>query len=147
MRIPKQISVLAIAVWTLAGCRDKPATPPSLAEVMPNLPLPPAAEVIGRSGGPDALQITFRSQMNPQGLANYYRTTLSRNEWNLVSDTRGRDGVVTLYAERSGPPLWVTIRADSASEGSILTLSGAVIGKDSTPASTIPDTTLRVDVQ
>ena len=114
---------------------------------MPNLPLPPVSEVIGRSGGPDALQITFRTQMDANAIADYYRNILSRNEWNLVSDSRGRDGMVTLYAERAGPPLWVTIRPDSASAGAILTLSGAVTGKDSTPAPGIPDTTLRVDVQ
>jgi hypothetical protein len=130
MRIPLQISVLAIAVVVLGGCRDRKPLPP-ISETMPNLPLPPMAKVVERSGGDDALQITFWSAMSPDSLAQYYRSVLSQGEWNLVGDTRMRNGEIALYAERKGPPLWVTIRSDSTEGGSRLTLSGAVIKADS----------------
>ncbi len=130
MRIPLQISVLALAFGLVVGCRDrKPLLP--ISETMPNLPLPPLGQVLERSGGDDALQITFWSAMSPDSLAMYYRSVLSEGEWNLVSDTQMRDGEIALYAERKGPPLWVTIRSDSAKGGSRLTLSGAVIKPDS----------------
>ncbi|MEO8201722.1 MAG: hypothetical protein ABI679_14430 [Gemmatimonadota bacterium] len=111
---------------------------------MPNLPLPPMARVVERSGGDDALQITFVSAMSPDSLATYYRAVLSQGEWSLVSDTKMRDGVVALYAERPGPPLWVTIRRDSTEGGSRLTLSGVVIKSDSAKAAEAArDTTRR----
>ena len=59
-------------------------------------------------------------------MAAYYRVVLSRGVWSLVGDTRTADGSIALYAERDGPPLWVTIRPDSASSGSVLSLGGAV---------------------
>ena len=101
---------------------------------MPNLPLPPSATVLNRSGGPDALQITFRSSFSPDSMAGYYRHVLTNGEWHLVNDDRSSDGTVSLYAERNGPPLWVTIKKDPNSSGSLLTLGGAVTKADSTRA-------------
>lgn len=135
MRIPLQISILALGLVVAAGCRDRNRKPlPEVSQTMPDLPLPPLAKVVERSGGDDALQITFWSAMSPDSLAGYYRSILSSGDWNLVSDNTMRDGVIALYAERNGPPLWVTIRRDSAQGGSRLTLSGAVIKSDSTKA-------------
>ena len=134
MSIPRQVSVLALSVLLLAGCKDKKTPVPSVAEAMPNLPLPPAATVVARSGGADALQITFRSAYSPDSLAVYYRRVLTSGIWNLVNDDRASDGTVSLYAERNGPPLWVTIRKDPDSNGSLLTLGGAVMKPDSTKA-------------
>jgi hypothetical protein len=131
MRISRQISALAFAVMLL-GCGDKRPTPPRLSEVMPGLPLPPLAAVVERAGGEDALQITFRSTVHPDSMAGFYRNVLTSGEWSLVGDNRTADGVITLYAERNGPPLWVTIRKDSTSSGSMVILAGAVTKKDST---------------
>lgn len=132
MSIPRPATVLALAVLLLAGCKDKKTPPPSVADAMPNLPLPPAATVVARSGGEDALQITFRSSYPPDSLAVYYRHVLTTGIWNLVNDDRATDGTVSLYAERDGPPLWVTIKKDPDSNGSLLTLGGAVMKPDST---------------
>ena len=140
MRILRNISLLATSAVLLAGCRDKAPEPPPLSEAMPNLPLPPLATVVSRAGSEDALQITFRSLLPPDSMAAYYRGVLTTGTWSLVGDTKTADGSITLYAERDGPPLWVTIRKDSTSTGSLLSLGGAVIrsNPDSTPA---PDTT------
>jgi hypothetical protein len=134
MRISLQFSVLAIAAMLAAGCRDKPPKPPGLSEALPNLPLPPLATVVGRSGGENALQITFLSTLPPDRIADYYRLVLSRNEWTLVNDTKMADGKIALYAERSGPPLWVTIAKDSAGVGTLIVLNGAVPKPDTTKA-------------
>jgi hypothetical protein len=134
MSIPQQLSILALSALLFAGCKDKSPPPASVFEAMPNLPLPPAATVVSRSGGPDALQITFRSEYSPDNLAAYYRSVLTNGSWNLVNDDRATDGTVSLYAERNGPPLWVTIKKDPDSNGSLLTLGGAVMKPDSTKA-------------
>jgi hypothetical protein len=94
---------------------------------MPGLPLPPLATVLSRAGSEDALQITFYSTLPPDSMASYYRHVLTSGVWSLVGDTRTADGSIALYAERDGPPLWVTIKKDSASSGSILSLGGAVV--------------------
>ena len=100
---------------------------------MPNLPLPPRATVVSRTGSEDALQITFRSTLPPDSMAAYYRAVLTSGVWSLVGDTRTADGSIALYAEREGPPLWVTIRKDSTSAGTILSIGGAVMRHDSVP--------------
>jgi hypothetical protein len=112
-----------------------------MSEAMPDLPVPPLSSVISRSGGEDALQITFRSSWPPDSMASYYRNILSSGAWRLVSDTRNQDGTISLYAEREGPPLWVTIQKDSTSRGSLLSLGGAVVKPTPTPPAAPPDTT------
>jgi hypothetical protein len=123
--------MLAVSSAVLSGCRDKAPEPPQVFEVMPGLPLPPAASVVSRAGSEDALQITFRSQLPPDSIAAYYRQVLSSGVWSLVGDTKTADGSIALYAERDGPPLWVTIRKDSTSSGTILSLGGAMVHPDS----------------
>ena len=132
MLISRKLSVLALTAVLLAGCKDKNPPSPSLSEVLPNLPLPPRGTVLSHSGGPDALQITFRSSMPADSLARYYRAILTSGVWSLVNDNRAADGTISLYAERTGPPLWVTISKDPNSAGSLLTLGGAVTKSDST---------------
>jgi hypothetical protein len=135
MRILRSVSILAVSLGLLSSCRDKAPEPPRLSEVMPGLPLPPLASVVSRAGSEDALQITFRSSLPPDSMAAYYRRVLTGGVWSLVGDTRTADGSIALYAERDGPPLWVTIRKDSTSSGSILSLGGAVVHQaDSVPA-------------
>ncbi len=125
MRIRPTVILLAALATAAAACgKDKPH-PPELNQVLPNLPLPPNAAIVSREGGEEALQFTFISGWNQDRVANYYRQTLSRGPWTLVNDTRMSDGTVALYAERNGPPLWVTIRPDSLGRGSYVTLAGA----------------------
>jgi hypothetical protein len=139
MRILRQASILAITALAISSCRDEPPTPPRLSEAIPNIPLPPQAVYVSRSGGADALQLTFRSALSPDTVAGYYRQVLSRGEWSLVSDTRTREGTIALYAERAGkPPLWVSIMRDGASTGTLLNIAGAV-PRDSTADSLAPD--------
>jgi len=111
-------------VLTLA-CRES-RQEARLADVMPTIPLPPAAEVISREGGEDALKIRFRSTSSPEAIAAYYREVLSKGSWQLISDTNLDDGSVALYAEHSkGPPLWVTIRKADGASGTFVDLAGA----------------------
>ena len=141
MRILRQVSALAASLALLSGCRDKAPEPPPLSEVMPNLPLPPLATVVSRAGSEDALQITFRSTLPPDSIAAYYRNVLTRGVWSLVGDTRTADGSIALYAERDGPPLWITIRKDSASSGTVLSIGGAVVRAQPDSAPPPADTT------
>jgi len=112
------------ALLILAACSE-PKKAPRLAETLPNIPLPPRAEVVSRENGEDAIKIRFRSQATPDAVSSYYRDILSKPPWTLVSDNRTEDGKVALYAEQAGPPLWVTIWKAEGAEGTFIDLAGA----------------------
>ena len=125
--IPSKIWA-GLVVLTLVACADeKPVELPEFSRVFPNLPLPPNASVVSRSGGADALQLTLMSQNKASEIEAYYRTVLTRNGWRLVNDQRDRDGGVALLAELKGQPLWVNIRSTDDSVATIVRLAGAVI--------------------
>lgn len=117
----------------LALACSEPKKMPEIGETIPNLPLPPSAEVLSREGGDDALKLQFRSSSAPDEVASYYRAILSKAPWNLVSDNTQPDGTIALYAEQAGPPLWVTIRKADGASGTIVDLAGAKV-KPARPA-------------
>jgi hypothetical protein len=117
-------SLLLFSILALVACAE-PKKGPSLSETIPNLPAPPSADVVSRESGDDAIKIRFRSSLDPEQIAGYYRTILSKAPWRLVSDTRQEDGGVALYAEQDGPPLWVTIRKADGASGTFVDLAGA----------------------
>jgi len=116
-----------MAVLALVACKDKGPQTPKISQVLPNLPLPPNAAVVSKSGGPDALQITLISQAKAKEVEAYYRAVLNRNGWRLVNDMRDRDGSVVLLAEQNGPPLWVRIKSTDDSVATMVELAGAVM--------------------
>jgi hypothetical protein len=81
--------------------------------------------VVSREGGEDAIKVRFRSSLQPDQIAAYYREVLSKAPWRLVSDAREQDGGIALYAEQDGPPLWVTIRKAEGASGTFVDLAGA----------------------
>jgi hypothetical protein len=116
-----------MAVLALVACKDKGPQTPKISQVLPNLPLPPNASVVSKSGGSDALQITLISPAKVKDVETYYRAVLSKNGWRLVNDMRDRDGSVVLLAEQDGPPLWVRIKSTDDSVATMVELAGAVM--------------------
>jgi hypothetical protein len=134
---------LVLALTVVAACQpDVQVDQAKLSEALPVLLVPPASQVVGRSGSEDALQITFRSQWGEERLAAYYRDVLSREPWELVNDAEDQVGATVLYAERDGPPLWIRIDKAVGAAGSLVEISGAVTGSSSVvPDSMVPDST------
>ncbi len=120
--------IVIVAGYGLLACAEPKKEIP-LQDVLPNIPLPPAAEVLSREGGEDAVQLRFRSSFSPEQVAAYYRGVLGKPPWRLISDTPGADGTITMYAEQEGPPLWVTIRKADGATGSFVDLAGARLKK------------------
>ena len=108
----------------LAGCTE-PKKQATVAEAIPNLPLPPGAELLSTEGGEEALKLHFRSTVGPEGVADYYRGVLSRPPWSLVSDQKTEDGSIAMYAEQNGPSIWVTVRKADGATGSFVDIAGA----------------------
>jgi len=119
---------LVLVLATLAACTEPPARKADVTEAMPNIPMPPAATYLSKEIGEEALKIRFRSPMDVDGVARYYRGVLSQAPWKLISDAPMPDGTVALYAEQQdGPPLWITIRKAEGAPGSFVDLTGAKI--------------------
>ncbi|NNG15253.1 MAG: hypothetical protein HKM89_02150 [Gemmatimonadales bacterium] len=134
--------MLILALAALSACQpDVQVDQARMADALPVLLVPPAAQVVGRSGSEDALQITFRSQWDKDRLAEYYRELLSKEPWTLVNDAEDRDGALVLYAERDGPPLWIRIDKAVGAAGSMVEISGAVAGPAVVPDSMSLDST------
>ncbi len=113
-----------LLVLLLAACSDdRPEV--KMSETLPNIPVPPNAQVVSREGGEDALKLRFRSSLPPDRVAFYYRTVLSKPPFTLISDTRTEDQGYALYAEQvDRPSLWVKI-VEGSDKGSIVDVAGA----------------------
>jgi hypothetical protein len=113
----------------LSACdsEPEPPQPPEFTKAFSNLPLPPNPEFVSRSGSADALQITLRTSMDQERVADYYRTMLTKGKWRLVSDLKNPDGSTALYAEQDGPPLWVRLSKLKDRPGTLVQLTGAVV--------------------
>jgi len=131
--LPTKIGSALMLCVALVGCRDQPPKMPRVGEVFPSLPLPPQATFVSRAGGPEALQITLRSPVPPDQVADYYRKLFKQGGWKLVNDFKDTEGVVVLLAQQKGPPLWVRIRKSDDGHSTVVELAGAVLAKkDST---------------
>jgi len=125
----------AAAMVALLGCRDKPPTPPTVSEALPNIPLPAHPVVVSHSGGSDVLTITVRSPSKVSEVEAYYRRVLKGPGWRLIKESTDNSGALILLAEQKGPPLWVRIRSTPDSSGTLVDLTGAVPDSLTRPAS------------
>ena len=122
-RPPSLLLVLSLA--TTACGHDSEPKSPKLSEVMPNVPLPPNATFVSKSGGLDVVQITVRSPVRVEAVEDYYRHLFKKEGWRLVNDAKDQEGAVVLFAEQNGPPLWVRIRKAEDGQGTLVDLAGA----------------------
>jgi hypothetical protein len=130
----------AVAAVLLVGCTPDRPKLPSLPEAFAALPLPPASEFLGRSGSEDALMFTFRSALKADTMAAYYKSLFaSDTTYHVRNSTVGASGEHAYYVEYQRRPLWLRIRPEAGSEGSIVELTGAVIPAKDSAAVRPPD--------
>ena len=128
--IPAKIQAVVLGL-ALVACGDRAPKQAQVSEVFPNLPLPPQATFVSKSGSHDALQLTLRSSLKVDAVTAHYRSVFKRDGWEMVSDARDREGAVVLVAKQKGPPLWVRIHSTPDSAATLVELSGAVFPRDS----------------
>ena len=132
----RQTLLAAFSLLALVGCGDDRPRLPSLPAAFATIPLPPSAEYIGQSGSEDALMFTFRSISPADSIAASYRRVFTSDTlYTSLSVSQGAPGEHAFYVEYQRRPIWVRIRPEAGSPGSIIELTGAVVAK--------PDSTTR----
>lgn len=89
----------------------------------------PGSAVVNFGAGEDAAELVLTTPASPADVVRWYREVLQAQKWNLRSEAHDREGTVTVYAERSGRPLW--IRVSPAGSGTRYVLIGAEVRGDS----------------
>ena len=131
--------VLAALVVALPSCRPDRPKLPDLPAAFNTLPLPPNAEFLGRTGSADALMLTFRTPLIADSAAAYYRMLFHADtSYRVFGDTRGDAGEHAYYVEIAKRPLWIRIRPDASSGGSVVELTGAVVAPRDSAAPPAP---------
>jgi hypothetical protein len=128
--IPAALAAAAVAL-AFGGCKPRPVQQklPNISDVFRTVVLPPQSTIVSRQGGPDVLQLTLASPVAPDTVVAYYRAIFANDPFVLVSDTKGKDGAVDLYAEEAHRPMWVHITPGPKGEGTRVDLSGAVAAR------------------
>ncbi|NIM49423.1 MAG: hypothetical protein GTN78_02045 [Gemmatimonadales bacterium] len=124
---------VAILAWAVSGCGEEDRAPERLPrEVMLGAPVFRPSTRIAQGGSAETVETVFRADAVPDTVAAWYRRALSARGWYIVGDTRDRDGVITLYAQRRGPPLWAIIRPGPGGRGTEYSLIGVLPDTTST---------------
>ena len=122
MRLHRMLLLLA-AGTVLAGCHKPKPKELVIAQVLPNIPLPPEPEPLIRQSGTNAMQFLIVSRVSPDSVINYYRGVLSRDPFRLLNErTSGK--TTSFYAEQDGPSIWITV-SPNGSAGSMVVIAGA----------------------
>jgi hypothetical protein len=130
----------ALAVALLSGCTPDRPKLPSLPEAFAALPLPPASEYLGRAGSEDALMFTFRSVWMADTVAAYYNALFAADSnYHVRNKTLGASGEHAYYITYAQRPIWLRIRPEAGNDGSIVELTGAVVGPVDSTATATPD--------
>ena len=123
---------LAAIAFALVACRPDAPQPPSLGAAFSTLPLPPGAKFVSRAGSSDALMLTFRSPLPADSVTGYYRRMFHADtSYKVLGDSKGEAGEQAFYVEVATRPLWIRIRPDAGTAGSVVELTGAVVAQGS----------------
>jgi hypothetical protein len=90
----------------------------------------PRSTMVSVSAGEEAAQLVMSSPDSVQVVARWFVAALGMNKWQVQRHITDRNGTVTIYAEQSKRPLWLTLRPNVGGPGTTYTMIG-VIPKDS----------------
>jgi hypothetical protein len=130
-RIARVALTCALLVAACDRSRDEATTRSLASRALSGVLAYPQSSLVNVSAGSEAAQIVLASPASVADVVAWYKTALPLNHWDLKSNVTGRDGVVTLYAEREARPLWITLRPNVGAPGTTYTLIGAFVEPDS----------------
>jgi hypothetical protein len=138
-RLPSAVAAAVLVL--LAACVSKDEQPVATPNVLRGVPVIEGSLLLDTAGTAEAARAVFSVPIPPDSLAAIYRRFLLANGWRVVGDVRDDSGT-DLYAERQGPPLWVSIRPGEKG-GSRYTLIGALGRSAPGPDSARADSAVR----
>ena len=125
--------ILALAV-VAAACERRPDEAEArrfAGRVLKGTLAYPRSTLIGVSAGKDAAELRFVTLVDAQQVADWFRTALPLNHWELEHDAVNQDGSIVIYAKQGERPLWITLTPNSGAPGATYTMIGAVVEGDS----------------
>ena len=129
----RHFAFAVLAAAALVGCTPDRPKLPSLPAAFATLPLPPDPEFLTQTGGEDALMFTFRTIHPADSVAAYYRVLFAADSgYKVLTTNTGTSGEHAYYIEYRRRPMWIRIRPEAGSEGSVIELTGAVVSHDDT---------------
>ncbi len=132
-RAPILLTAVAAA---LVGCGEAPPPPPREfpeTDVLQHAPVFQPARLHDIRGSTETYESVFRTDVSPDSVARWYRTSIFERGWEILGDVTASDGTITLHVAREGPPLWVIIRPRSDVPGSEFSVIGAAPDTTTTP--------------
>jgi hypothetical protein len=97
----------------------------------------PQSSLVSVSAGENAAELVLTSPATVPVIVAWYRHTLEQNGWDVKSEqTRG--DTVTLFAERRGEPVWITLRPNAGAAGTTYRLIGAILPDSAPPSAPAP---------
>lgn len=129
--------VAAVALLALLASCDRPKEPDArqlASRALRGTLSYPNSTIVSVSAGTDAAEVTLTTADPIERVAGWFREALPLNAWVLRNERKGADGAVSIYAEKEGRPLWLTLKPNVGGPGTTYTLIGAIIEPDSTVA-------------
>ena len=130
----QRYSFALLAALTVVAC-DRPKEPDArqmAARALRGTLSYPQSSVMNISAGTDAAELQLASAAPVERIAAWYREALPLNGWELKNEGKDRDGGLSIYAEKEGRPLWITLKPNPGGQGSTYTLIGAIIDSTAT---------------
>jgi hypothetical protein len=90
----------------------------------------PRSLLLTYATGEQAAEVVLTTAASLDEVVGWYRTAFQLNAWDLKTESRERDGTVTLYAEQRSRPLWVRLRANTGGPGTTYSVIGAEVQGD-----------------
>jgi hypothetical protein len=130
----QRYSFAVCALLSLVAC-DRPKEPDArqmAARALRGTLSYPQSSIVKVSAGTDAAELQLASPAPADRIAAWYREALPLNGWELKNEGKDREGALSIYAEKEGRPLWITLRPNPNGQGTTYTLIGAIVDSTAT---------------
>lgn len=128
------LGLMLAAVVAVAACGrpdQDTAARELVSRVLKGTLIYPGSTVLGVSAGSEAAELRMGTPEEAHKVADWLRTALSLNHWELEHDAVNRDGSIVIYAKQGPRPLWITLTPNTGGPGTTYTMIGALVEGDS----------------
>ena len=133
---PMTRRVLALVLAALAGgaCERPSERDPGdramAGRIMRGALVYPTSQVLTYATGEQVAEVVLTTLASLDEVVRWYRVALPLNAWEVKTQSRERDGTVTLYAVQRSRPLWVRLRANTGGPGTTYSVIGVEVQGD-----------------